>query len=245
MPRRVSRRRVQEAVRQLRRNVAYHEAGHAVTHFLLSEWMEFVEIDVSEETFWETTGNWGRTRCFQVGPEYDVGQLLQTDIRQARAVAARYAVNYLSGACVTNILEPTAIDWVEEMFEEAEELDDPYYTDIMRAMRVMNLLYPRHRGRQNRHLAHMQQYTDELFREPRVWSLVEALATELQQTDYLDGIEIFSLLNGIYDDRVNVTPMYSLGRKWRRRFGLRRNLRPAPNLELQALLAAERESAAH
>lgn len=239
MARKVSRKRVQEAVRQLRRTVAYHEAGHAVTHYLLGEWTEFIEMDVSEETFWKTEGNWARTRCFKAGPEYDVGELLATELRQARAIAARYAVNYLAGACVENIVDPCYFDWLDNMFDEAEEMDDPYFTDIMRAMRTVNVLYPHHPGRRYHNLLRMKQYTEELFAEPCVWSLVEALAAELQQTDYLEGIQIRTLLDGVCTDTAHVAPMYSLGRKWRRRFGLRRQLRPIPNPAMVALLEAD------
>lgn len=223
----------QSVLQQIRRSAAYHEAGHAVTHYMLGEQMEFVRMDVHEDTLYLTDGNWAVTRCFSnYSNLVTFESLLNSNRPQARAIAARMTVNLLAGNCVESIIEGDEGDWLYWMEEEMHESEDATNSDIARTIQIVKSIYPNQLGRESWYLNLIRSWTEELFAEPSVWAMAEAVANRLLTTDFLPGYEIFRICDSLNEDKVYIAPACSLGRRWRRRFGLQCDKRPEAKIEV-------------
>jgi hypothetical protein len=198
-----------------RRSVAYHEAGHAAIHWFFGTLGDFYGISmVPNGDTWARVTSKGCNWDFRVVVE----PLTKVLPRQARVNAARCILFNLAGPWVQNQVEdrdPTWLDVeVDLHWDDGAGYDDD--ADVCRAIRAAFAAVGEKGSRPWSMLRRVARWVEEALSEPRMWRVVEALATRLQQVDVLGPEEAIGLMEDAYGG--HVTPQAYACRKWRRRF---------------------------
>lgn len=171
--------------RILRRDTAYHEAGHAAIYFFAGCFGDLGFIDMRPDK-----ANWARVHPdhagFQSAPHW-------------RAMLS------LAGPYAQNRVEDKAEDWLEWALEDAGmEWNDCFAPpeddnqDVANAVRAARMCYPKSWRRVRQFVLRMGRWTDECFNEPGMWRVVEALAEVLCHKDHLERDQAWEIMERAY-----------------------------------------------
>jgi len=205
--------------RIMKRENAYHEAGHAVIPWMFGVHSNLQFIDMRgtravaayvrhrDEMVSAIQGNWDRRNS----------ELFLHMKREAE----RRVMADLAGPAAADRVRDSEGYWYDELMEDWGLLGDDPNHDAGLAVVLTKALYG-DTGRAWQFLRRMAQWTDEALSHPQVWAVVEALADRLQSTKTrLSG----SSANRIMDRAWGLPgtfPLAHMGRTWRRRLGLSR-----------------------
>jgi hypothetical protein len=207
-----------EQMKAIRRRAAYHEAGHAVYHWLGMTPGDLYDIDMRPNGDSVARVNSKNV----VTSEVFIRAQLQYDKAFGRALAASGVLFLLLGPAAENAVEGKDSDWlsnlIDEMYVEHDPVPENDGSDIARAIRIAMAAYGEKGKRPWTFIYRVGKWADELVSIPQVWNTVESMAKELQASDYIGSDRAWDIMEaGWGEDARGPIPFFALGRKWRRR----------------------------
>lgn len=191
-----------------RREIAYHEAGHAVMFFFFGESIDGINMRGSV--------NFAAMVKKRAMALYGhVAHMRSTALHSlAKATAARECMINLAGPCAAHIFNGGTSEWLDELFEDHwdEELIDN--TDLTKTIKMAKALHDTP-GRQQQFINRMAQWTEEALSMPHLWRLVEALGERLNTQKSMTGDSALRIMQKAWGDRGSL-PFYE-DPKWKRR----------------------------
>ena len=215
-----------------RREIAFHEAGHAAMHWFFQTPGDFIHIDMRG-----TAEVWAFVRSFSPSlSPLVIGAVHAVCPAYGRATAARAVMHHLSGPCAQEIhrhglgddehggfLNPPLFggspgwdDWFHRLADDWDCGETGGRDDFDRAAAAAAAIHPSP-GRRREFLRRVAGWTEEAFASPRLWGVVTALAARLETADFLDGQDAWEVMEAAWGDAPAADPVLTLGRKWLRR----------------------------
>lgn len=193
-----------------RRELSYHEAGHAVMYFFFCQSIDSINMRGNKRSA-------AYVRKWKAKPHVMI-ELYRTSFPPlAKLEAAREIMIYLAGPCAQGIHTQNTDFWFDELFDEWWDVDDPADTcDLSCIMRCAYALHGR-TGRASQFVRRMTEWTAEALALPHVWQLVEVLAARLQTQDTMTGNSACKIMSEAWGERGSY-PVLNESRKWKRRF---------------------------
>jgi hypothetical protein len=217
-----------EAREIMKREIAYHEAGHTVIPWMFGVQSDLQWIDMRSTRHRHAQVRYRDIMLFAIQGNWDRRDPRVVSVM--RIAAVKQIMCNLAGTAAAYRVDPEADPdlhdiWYDQLIEDNA---CPGGKDMALSIRVAQALYG-DTGRAWQFLRRMARWTDEALSHPQVWAVVQALADRLQSTRArLSG----STANRIMDRAWGLPgtfPLLLMGRKWRRRCELTRHLK-APDL---------------
>jgi len=201
---------------EIRRETAYHEAGHASMIWFFGTCSNLNHIDMtggdSCRAFVQTRGE-----CYRSIVKAGAGSTDASKRQLARLSARKHIMRKLSGPAAERI----AIEGgLAPNFDDLYELwtDDPVDdADVVEAIEVAQMLY----GETDRAwqlLSTVASWLGEALANVQFWGVVEALAERLMTVDRLAGEDAIDIMSKAWGEEPLVGAAWMMGTKWRRRF---------------------------
>lgn len=202
-----------------KREIAYHEAGHAAITWLFGKFsdLQFIDMQGSDEALAFVNTRADLMAIVEQHPEQyrNASAEMQRVIRLQSKMRMMFN---LAGFAAENRVQPpeSGWHWLEElMADDCWVLCEGH--DLLCATRLARAIHGPN-GNAIRFLKRMATWTDEAFAEPRLAAAVDALADRLVRVKTrLDGPAAVRTMDRAWGNPTAL-PYLELGRKWRRRF---------------------------
>jgi hypothetical protein len=192
-----------------RRSTAHHEAGHAAVRFFFGNaiGIEFISM-VESDTFYAAFHSY----------DPDEAKFLQSvkdqDKESAKLYAKRRGLFLLSGPAAEAKYRGTLKEgWLRKQYQINAHLRDG--NDLQRTHNLGIIVSGGRRNREVNFVSHVADLAVEFINEPRIWKVIEAIATVLSERDRVKGPEAYLVMREAWGEEsipLNVLP------KWKRRF---------------------------
>ena len=229
-------RKVLAAVRRAEEcGTPYHEAGHAVGHFVCGYAYGKIEsISVRKRNKTAGGKRWtihGSIRF--TSQDEDVNYTASVFKESTEPFVRKIAKDDLTGHIVGTLAglaaewkwrkDPFPLDWLCNVWSGVGEKCSN--TDVAYAFALAKVLTANNDETAGLLLEKVAAWTTELIHVPRVWKVIEALACELDSRKSITGIEAYDVMVHAWDCKPHAYPAGQLGEIWRRRLfsGLRQS----------------------
>ena len=187
------------------RRHSVHETGHAVVGWLMGHEIEFIRMIGS--------GTFSAFVRFDFQPSTLLRHRLQN-----------IAIDLAGPAAEARLSPPRAegeMDWLQDLDESSLDQGDSDWKSLWELANMGGVSNRKAFGTVRR----VAKWVDELLDIPRVWNLVEKLAGALKYGETMDGSDVAKLLEKEWGEGGSSSmPVLDLGRKWRRRFEVTREM---------------------
>ena len=201
-----------------RREIAYHEAGHAAMHWMFGDFDAIHHIDMR--------GGFG-FHAAVVSQKLNIKKLSSWYPRTLLQFQAKQQImGLLAGHAAENLLGGGDVEsWISCRMQEREELSedhDPFLwdkgTDLYHAFEIAKVVHGDN-GLAVRMIRRVATWTDEALSHPRMWAVVEALAAQLMNIKTrMSGRRAERIMLRAWGVLYEGIPFLTMGRKWKRRF---------------------------
>lgn len=209
---------------EMRREIAYHEAGHAAMLFMFGRERGIIEIDMLGNQHYAARV---RHAPFALGHVFMWPGISLSDIRRILGsrceVEAKQAIMHgLAGYAAQARIYPPPYHWFDVCWEQQDSYDwNPEDAassdDVIAALHIARTMKGRN-GNAYRLLKRMADWTDEALSHPQLWAVVQALAESLLTTKRRMGASrVCRIMQSAWGNDLP-RPYAQMGRKWRRRF---------------------------
>lgn len=225
-----------------RRLRAYHECGHAVWLFLDGREADILYIDIAPRVFGPGVNDFDSGVCAYGGDAYCANWVSQgNDRKESLARAARCVAFCFAGPvceCVsTGWNNPKELwedalryEWECQLDNATTFADNPRlrHLDFGVALQAAYAIFPTrsqrvdHTGpRRQRYLQRAVRWSVEVFSQPNVWQLVQAIAREFEPETVarVSGDRAREIIAEVWGENHEGIPLRRLGAKWQRHYG--------------------------
>ena len=194
------------------RLIAYHEAGHAAMHWFFGSFGDLIHIDMAGD---ERNLAFVRQTSFALLPMMVRGAALISPCL-GRATAAKAIMHHLSGPCTENRACERDPEWLAYLLDGWNLYPG---SDAALAVEAAEAAFPEAKTSKPAWtlLRRVGRWVDECFSEPRMWTVVEALANRLATATVMEADEAWGVMQQAWGGECCGAP-WTMGRKWRRRF---------------------------
>ena len=197
-----------DVLAEWRRDLAYHEAGHAAMYFFFFKLGDLCHIDMVPSRGFEARVVTSDVSMSWLCSDASVPMGLR------KLNATKVIMQRLAGPCAENRVTRHNKEWFRWPVLRREGKGG----DFAQAMEAAKLVYA-DADQADQFAEQIAAWTEEALTIPRLWAVVKALAKQLESVDLLEAADALATMTTAWGDG-DLPPYMDVGSEWRRRFSV-------------------------